>query len=129
MIRLTSSMLNTFTGGQIEVQNQGEGYLYRGEIKTAEVEDNEVRITLNWMAKAEGFPPIPTGWVADSRLDYAASLEIYTASDIGPGSEGGGRRLCLNSSIMGETVVLFPHDGSKLDPAKVKGLTLASTAK
>ena len=124
---LTSSMLDTFIGGQLEVQNQGEGYLYRGEIKTAEVKDDgTIEINLNWMAKAEGYPPLPKGWVADKRLRYEASLEIYSASDIGHGSEGGGRRLCLNSSITGETVVFFPRDGSKLDPSKVRGLTLSA---
>jgi hypothetical protein len=116
-------MLATFVGGQIEVQNEGERYIYRGEIKTAVVEANEVRITLNWMAKGEGYPPIPTSWVVENRLDYTASLEIYTVSDIGSGSEGG-RRLCLNSLIIGELVVLYPSDGSKLDPTKVKGLSL-----
>jgi hypothetical protein len=102
-------MLATFVGGQIEVQNEGERYIYRGEIKTAVVEANEVRITLNWMAKGEGYPPIPTSWVVENRLDYTASLEIYTVSDIGSGSEGG-RRLCLNSLIIGELVVLYPSD-------------------
>jgi hypothetical protein len=110
-------MLATFVGGQIEVQNEGERYIYRGEIKTAVVEANEVRITLNWMAKGEGYPPIPTSWVVENRLDYTASLEIYTVSE-------GGRRLCLNSLIIGELVVLYPSDGSKLDPTKVKGLSL-----
>lgn len=127
-MRLTTQMLTTFIGGQIEVQNPNEGYIYRGEIKTAVVEDNEVRITLNWMAKGEGYPPIPTRWVTDGRLDYAASLEIYSVSNIGPsgGEVGGGNRISLNSQIVGELVVLYPADGSKLDPTKVVGLKLAT---
>ena len=125
-MRLTTEMLTPFIGGQIEVQNQDEGYLYRGEIKTVVVEDNELRVALNWMAKGEGYPPIPTGWVADERLVYAASLEIYTVSNIGPSGEevGGDDRICLNSPIVGELTILYPANGSKLDPAKVKGLNL-----
>jgi hypothetical protein len=113
---LSSDRLAAFVDGQIEVQNQGEGYLYRGEIKTAVVEDNEVRVTMTWMAKGDGLPP--KRWVVDEKLDYAASLEIYAASEIGQG------RLCLNSPIVGETVVFYPPGGSRLDPSKVEGLVL-----
>jgi hypothetical protein len=129
-MRLTTELLTPFIGGQIEIQNEGEGYIYRGEIKTAVVEDNELRISLNWMAKGEGYPPLPTGWVAERSLDYAASLDIYSVSNIGSsGYEvGGGNRICLNSQIVGELVVIYPADGSKLDPAKVKGLRLPTAA-
>src|SRR5689334_3141271 len=128
-MNLTTEILARYIGGQLEVQNGMEGYLYRGEIKTAEVTDEgEVSITLNWMAQAEGIEagrqPIPTGWISDTKLDYAASLDLFTVNDLGPGSDGGGNRICLNSSIIGETTVLYPPDGSKLDPAKVSGLDL-----
>lgn len=129
-MKLTTAILATYIGGQIEVQNGIEGYLYRGEIKTAEVDGNdELAITLNWMAKGEGIekgdgPPIPTGWIKDEKLKYNASLLLYSVIVIGPSSQGGDNRLCLISHIIGETVVLFPANGSKLDPAKVRGLEL-----
>lgn len=125
-MQVTSEMLARFVGGQMEIQNQGEGYIYRGEVKTIAVENNELKAQFAWVAKGEGFPPFPNKWVKDDNLDYAASLEIYSASNIGPsgGEVGGGDRLCFNSSIVGETVVLYPPDGSKLDPAKVEGLSL-----
>jgi len=106
----------SYVGGQMEIQNQNEGYMYRGEVAEICVENNELRAKFKWLAKAEGFPPLPTGWVKDDRLDYSASLEIYSPSDIGDG------RIALHSPIVGEMVVLFPQNGSKLDPAKVEGL-------
>lgn len=126
-MQLTTQVVARFTGGQIEIQNQNEGYIYRGEVKTIAVENNELRVKFVWLAKGEGFPPLPKKWVKDDRLDYTASLEIYAVRDIGSSGHdtGGDSRLCLNSSIVGETVVLFPPNGSKLDPAKVEGLQLA----
>jgi len=113
-------------GGQVEIQNQNEGYIYRGEIKTIAVEDNELRVGFVWLAKGEGFPPVPQKWIKDDRLDYVASLEIYSVSDIGSSGHdvGGDNRLCLSSLIVGEVVILYPPNGSKLDPAKVEGLQL-----
>jgi len=70
------------------------------------------------MAKGEGFPPLPSRWVNDDRLTYDAILMIYTITDIGDG------RIMLTSFIIGETVVLFSPDGSKLDPSRVEGLNL-----
>lgn len=125
-MKLTTQLLVPFIGGQIEVQNQNEGYIYRGEIKAARVTSGELVIGLNWMAKGEGYPPIPTKWVNSDPKNYALSLEISSVSDIGPsgGDVGGGNRLCINCSIVGELVVLYPADGSKLDPSKVEGLVV-----
>lgn len=121
---LTTQMVATFIGGQMEIQNLNEGYLFRGEIKAIAVEDNELRVEFAWLAKGEGYPPVPNRWVKDDRLDYTASLEIYSVSDIGPSGDeiGGGTRICLNSSIVGEMAVLYPPNGSKLDAARVEGL-------
>ena len=123
-MELTTEMLAAFVGGQIEVQNEREDYLYRGQIKTAQVSDEgEVCVELHWMAKGdEGFPS--ANWTADDKLSYVASLEVYSASNIGPSPDGGGDRLCLTSGIIGETVVFYPPGGSKLDPARVKNLVV-----
>lgn len=124
VIELTTQVLERFKGGQMEIQNEGEGYIYRGEVETIVVESDELVVKFAWVARGEGFPPLPKKWVKDDDLDYAASLEIYTVGDIGPGGPevGGDSRLCLMSPITGETVVLYPPNGSKLDRAKVEGL-------
>jgi hypothetical protein len=116
-IYLTQAILASYIGGQIEIQNPAEGYLYRGEISQASLtqEDTELNIKMAWMAKGEGYPQIPFRWVESNELTYGLSLQICQISDIGPGSEGGNTRIQLNVSITGETVVLFPPNGSKLD--------------
>lgn len=117
-MELTPEMAARYAGGQIEVQHQGKGYIYCGEIATATVEgagDNAtLKVTLKWMAKGNG----PGRWVNDTNLTYEASLPVYGVSDIGDD------RTCLQSSIIGEIVVLFPPDRSKLDPSRVEGLNL-----
>ena len=117
-MQLTTQAVEKYSGGQMEIQNQNEGYLFRGEVATIVVEDNELRVKFVWLAKGEGFPPLPKRWVKDDKLDYCANLEIYHASDLGDG------RLALHSPIVGELSVLFPPNGSKLEPAKVAGLQI-----
>ena len=123
-MQLTTELLTPFIGGQLEVQNTNERYIYRGEIKKLTVVHNELVVEFNWMAKGEGFPPIPKKWVLDEQRTYALSLDISSVSDIGPseGEVGGGRRLCIQCSMIGETVILFPADGSKLERTQVEGL-------
>ncbi|HSX14826.1 MAG TPA: hypothetical protein VLE72_02865 [Candidatus Saccharimonadales bacterium] len=117
---LTDEIAARYVGGQIEVHNQIKARLYRGEIGTIAVEGEgsyaTLSVRLNWMAKGEGFPPFPARWVPDDHTTYGASLMTYSVSDIGDGC------LALNSAIVGEIVVLFPPDGSKLDQSKVEGL-------
>jgi len=121
-MQLTEDVLARFVGGQIEIQNQGEGYLFRGEIETITVDgnprDGDLVVRLRWMAKAEGYPPLPERWVNEENLDYRASLIIYTADMIEMD------RIMLQCLITGEMVVIFPPNGSKLDPSKVEGLQL-----
>jgi hypothetical protein len=119
-MELTQEILDRFKGGQAEIQNEGEGYLYRGEIADIYVsDDNTLNIHFVWLGKMD--PPMSGRWVNDTTLGYAASLEIYSVSDIGNG------RIALNGFINNELTVLYPPDGSKLDPAKVEGLELTKS--
>jgi len=121
-MEITTEALSRFTGGQLEIQNRNEGYLYRGEIESVEVDDDSIRVKFAWLAKGEGYPPLPERWVNDEGLDYAVSRMFCSASDIGDG------RVTINVSIVWEVLVFFPPDGSKLDPAKVEGLVLVAEA-
>jgi hypothetical protein len=123
-VELTDQLARTFKGGQAEIQNPGENYIYRGEIEAISVESGELKIQFAWLAKGEGGFPLPKKWVRDDRLAYVAGLIAYSTSNIGPSDrdDGGGDRLCLNSCIIGEMIILFPPDGSKLDRSKVEGL-------
>ena len=113
---LTKEIAESYAGGHIEIQNSEEKYLFRGEIKSATVQDNALIVQPRWLAKGEGFPPLPERWVSVDPQEYGASLEVYSVSDIGNG------RICLHSSILGETTVLFPKGESRLDPSEVEGL-------
>jgi hypothetical protein len=126
VVQLTTEMMQRFVGGQMEVQNSHEEYLYRGEIETIRIEDDTVVVRLVWMARGEGFPTLPTGWVVEHNHNYRAGLVLFGIEELPPGSGGGGTRICMHSAITNELVVFFPPDGSKLDPRKVKGLTLAT---
>jgi hypothetical protein len=122
-MKITSELLARFNGGQVEVQNPVERYLYRGEIKVAAVEDGNIKVACTWMAKAVNYPEMPPVWMNGSILDFEASLELFVASD-----KQTPDRLVIQSGITYETVVFFPADGSKLDPAQVDGLTLPVSA-
>lgn len=80
-----------------------------------------MQVELAWMAKGEGFPPLPERWVKDDTLSYKVGLKICNTSDLGDG------RIVLNIPIVGELTMLFPPDGSKLDPNEVEGLQLATS--
>jgi len=117
-MELTAKRVAEFVGGDMEIQNPSENYLYRGPIESATVEgEDHLKVLFKWLAKNDGGPnrPTPT-WTRDEKLEYTASLTIYSVSDIDNG------RICLNSFIGGETVILFPPGGSHLDPARVTGL-------
>lgn len=123
-MQVTNKMLARYVGGQMEIQNLDEGYLFRGEIQTIVVEEGELKVKFAWVAKGEGNLPLPGRWVKNDRLDYAINLEFYAVSNIGSsgGEIGGGDRINFSSDIVGETAILFPPDGSKLDPTKIEGL-------
>ena len=125
-MRLTSDLLYGFVGGQMEIQNPNKNYIFRGKIETIAVVGEDLVVKFAWLAKGKGDLPIPAGWVKDDNLDYSTNLEICSVSNIGPSDSeiGGDDRICIMSQFIGEVIVLYPPDGSKLDPAKVEGLVI-----
>tara|TARA_Y100000310_G_C20623906_1_gene784808 strand:- start:496 stop:870 length:375 start_codon:yes stop_codon:yes gene_type:complete len=121
-MELSTGDLQRFVGGQLEIQNPGDGYFFRGEVEKVSIEgegfDAELVVRFSWLAKASGESPVPGNWENHDDLDYGVSLLIAAPSDIGD------NRLCLNMASTGELAVFFPPDGSRLDPARVKGLEL-----
>ena len=111
-----AEVVGRYQGGQIEVQNQNEGYLYRGDIDSIAVVNGELKVTLKWLARGEGYPPLPKRWFKNDKQSISAALELYAASDVDNG------RICLISAIVGETIILYPPGGSRLAPSKVEGL-------
>lgn len=113
-MQVDQAVLDRFVGGEIEIQNQNERYIYRGEVSKVTLDGDKLHFDLAWMAKGVGYPPVPTGWERDQTLEYDVSLMLYSVSNISDD------RLCLSSFISGETSVLFPPNGSKLNQSLIK---------
>ncbi len=126
VVVLNQELADKFKGGQMEVQNEKDGYLFRGEIAQIIVDGNDVQIKFTWKARGEGFPPIPKKWINDPNLDYQINIAFSLVCDIGPSGGRGDARLCINMhNLTGELIVIYPPNGSKLDPTRVEGLRLA----
>lgn len=111
--------LAAFKGGQIEIHNEGEGYLYRGEVTDAEVSDSSMSVMLGWLARSKEYPP--TGeWVMDTKPMYELSTLFCDIVDLGDG------RLMLLSYAVGERVVFFLPGHSDFDTSKIEGFRAAS---
>ena len=124
---ITTEALQRFVGGQLEIQNGGEGYLFRGEIGEIGVEGEDLNVKFAWLATWDtgtspmGMPNPDGKWVNDEQLDYAIGLAMF-----GPPVEDD-ERLILSPMIPHETLVFFQPGGSKLDPEKVEGLQLQNS--
>ena len=125
-MELSAELLQKYVGGELELQNERFGHCYRGQIKTMEIRKGRLWVTFNWIAKAVDYPPFPTKWAIDKWEDYHPLLSSFSATNIGPsGPEiGGSDRLFLEFPVLGDKVVLFPPDGSKLDPSRIQGCVL-----
>jgi hypothetical protein len=128
IMEITSAALAEYIGGQMEIQNLTDKYIHRGRIKTIVVDGNRLIVKFAWIANGEGFPSVLNKWVKIDKLDYVTNLENYSVRNIGSSGVdvGGDDRICFSSIIFGETIVLYPPNGSKLDPEKVEGLPNAS---
>lgn len=100
--------INTYRGGIARIRNRMEGYFLVGAIEQIALQESDLVAKFSWLARNEGYPDGQPKWVLDSRLDYAASLEIYLIQDIGNG------RTRLHSVIVNEDVLLYPKDAIKI---------------
>ena len=121
-MELNPEILANYARGQVEIQNPTEGYLYRGEVDTIEIRADELHVIFEWVARGQGYPPLPTGWVMDDQVVYNLPLIGSQVTNVGPNPEGGGDRIQITSSVIGEIVILFPNDGGKLDISQVKAV-------
>ncbi|HTE58261.1 MAG TPA: hypothetical protein VK694_05960 [Verrucomicrobiae bacterium] len=141
------ALAGLFEGGEVEIQNGDEGYLYRGKIATLEFvpagEKNGalLKITMQWCAKAVGQRVgagfLPTGgWDEDTTLEYTCNTDL-PSPDIGaphiPNVNiqmvDGLPRLIIHNPYTGELTVLFPRGGSQLNVDNVRWLPDGPRAK
>lgn len=114
LMQITNDILARYAGGELEIQNSNEHYLYRGEVERAWIDGDNMKVRFKWMAKmGEDYK-----WHTDANLDYAVSLLITSFNDLSDG------RIVYSVMYVYERGAFFPPNGSKLDPAKVEGLEL-----
>lgn len=115
MTREEVAKRDDLVGGDIETQEDGD--VYRGPITNATVDGEYLKIEAGWLAK---MTPGKTDWeVFISPIGNVLPIRIKDLRDIGEG------RLFWGVPMLGVGTI-FPKGGSKLDPAKVKGLTITT---
>lgn len=111
-MELTTEIVKRYEGGQLEIQNPNENYLYRGEIERAWVDNGTMHVRFKWLAKFGD----DGKWYANDKPEYSISLEFTSARMIGD------NRILYSVMYVGERGTFFPPDGSKLDRNRVIGL-------
>lgn len=117
---LTTEAFQKFVGGDIEIQNKKENYLYRGPIKAITIVEDDLVVVTTWLAQmikdeAEA-KALGQRWkLVVGHEPYRTPLQICTVSDVGEG------RLCLISPVIGELTMLYPAGGSQLSQSRVSG--------
>ena len=109
-MNLTDESLQKYVGGQLEIQNPKERYIYRGEVSEVSIVNEILRVKFSWLTKAEEFPS-PVRWTDIERKLYEVSLLIANSLDIGEG------RVAISTGVIhNELLIFFPPDGSKPEP-------------
>ncbi len=114
-MKLTFEELSKYVGGQMEIQNP-EISLFRGQIKSATVKDDELQVQFAWLARDEGYPGRPTRWVRDAHLDnerFFLHIDKFWSTE--------DRTLIINCSYTGERAILFLPDRRLLDSSEITG--------
>lgn len=117
MIELTQTVLTPYIGGQLEIQNPRENYLYRGEVQEVHIDGSTLQVVFKWLAK---MGDEPCSWQIAPAEDhvYRINLDYVTATK--PDD-----RILYQYHAVGEVCVFFPPNGSRLDPSRVVGLDLS----
>lgn len=111
-----------YIGGEAEFWDELLDCVFRGPIDNIIIEGNNLKIIFSWMARGEGFP-LPYRWTKCDEYERSIIIDLYDIDNIGPGFRGG-NRILLSSRVLGKDVILFPYNGSKLDPTRVEDLFL-----
>lgn len=114
-----------FTGGQMEMQNPVEKYLYRGQIKSIRLVKEDKNVSLeaefDWVVQADFNGKLPTSdWRVAEPKPYSTTLLCATASWIDEGYAQERQRLVLNSAVTNELIAMFPPGYSDFYPECLK---------
>lgn len=117
-MEISSVMLPQFLGGQMEVKNQCEKYLYRGEIEKISEADGLIEVKFRWIAMGVGFP-VPERWINRPNIGFNMIFSVYVPTLLEDGCVSFYTETCTDDI---EFIVLFPPGGNLLDPRNVEGL-------
>jgi len=117
---LSTEELQKFQGGILEIINQVEGYIFRGEIlnlrlviEATKLSDGNIAddialvLEFAWVKKAS-YNCVPTSdWEDEDRCDYESTLLCAVAQSL-DGPPGKPDRLMITSPVTNEMLVFFP---------------------
>jgi hypothetical protein len=116
---LTRDFLAGYINGQLKVQNNTELYTYCGDIESITInKENELIITLSWVAECRGCPSNPRSWVKSEQLNHTFPIGVFSINLIGYDS------LFLESCFRNEKATIFLPNRRMLDPSQVRNLDL-----
>ena len=125
-MKIRTETLAPFIGGQLEIINPKDEYIYRGEIKTAEVSvDNTLTIKFKWMARGINFTP--KRWVNETtHMTYKVSLNIFSMRKFILGKKDKNKIMSMvsKSNSLNDTLIFSLPGGKGLNPEKVEGLNM-----
>lgn len=139
---IATGIFNPYIGGELEIQNEIENYMYRGKVATVSVTDGILKVKFAWLARAinddGGNSVLPTnGWIEDDNLSYSLTLFVGPDASI-PGDEGiqlvsaralDTRGLVISSGVHNELLVFFLPGKSQLNADRVRWLPEGPYAK
>lgn len=106
--RLTTDLLKPFIGGQMQILDEIDGRIYRGEFTTAEITEHyHLIVILNQVAMGDSSAK-PDGWVdIAQRHQKIILLEYYEIKKIVQ-EERRAKCIRLRSEEFGETIIIRP---------------------
>jgi len=102
---LKNESLEKYIGGQAEIKNLGEGYLFRGRIERITIDNRELKIKFEWLAKKRDHYSSSQKWFITNLTEYVVGYEIYSQC-----KNVGKNRLSLGSAIASDKIILFPPE-------------------
>ncbi len=113
MANVSHISLQTYVGGQMEIQKNSPLQISRGEIEKIELDAKSMRVRFRWLATQNRGK-----WVKTDTLEWERSSACLSFGDAKQS------RIMIQVAGNEEIAILFPPDGSRLDPKRVEGLVL-----
>ncbi len=110
-------IIQRYIGGEFEIEDFRNDLVYRGPIRSAEVDDDDVIIEFDWLARNDGgYRNYSASWTLVENKEFRFNLKHCQFGFPGEGNFG-------IRHIDGDDLLIFtPQSGRKLSQSCVKGL-------